>query len=62
MNYQLLIRVITGIKAVARIELIVVFAVAAFDLAIVASGIGTNELVADTESGSGCLEQHVFVP
>lgn len=39
MNFQLLIKVITGIKTVTGIELIVVFAVATFHLAIVARGV-----------------------
>lgn len=42
-------------------KFVVILAVAAFDLAIVARGIRTNEFVADTKSGSGCLEQHWLV-
>ena len=40
----------------AGIELVVVFAVAALDLAVVARSIGANELVADTELCGSYLE------
>ena len=50
-----------GIKSVAGIELIVILTVAALNLTIVARSIRTNELVAYTECGSGCLEQSWFV-
>lgn len=56
MSFQLLIKVITRIKAVAGIEFVVILTVTAFNLTIVARSIRTNELVADTESGSGGLE------
>lgn len=45
----------------AGIKFVVILVVAAFDLAVVARGIRTNEFVADTESGSGCLEQRGLV-
>ena len=43
MGFQLLIKAITGIKNVAGIELVMVFAVAALYLTVVARGIRTNE-------------------
>lgn len=42
MNFQLLIKVIAGIKAVAEIEFVVILAVAAFNLAVVARSIWLN--------------------
>ena len=57
MSFQLLIKVITGIKTMAGIEFVMVFAVTTLDLTVVARSIRANELVADTELCSGCLEQ-----
>lgn len=51
-----MIKVITGIKAVAGIEFIVFLAVAEFDITIVARNIYMNELMTYIESVSGCLE------
>ena len=56
-----MIKVITGIKTVAGIEFVVVFAVASLNLTIVARSIRANELVPDSELRSGCLEQRRLV-
>ena len=45
----------------AGIEFVVVFAVAALDLAVVTRSIRTNELVPDSALRSGCLEQRRLV-
>ena len=52
-----MIKVITGIKTIAGIEFVVVFAVTTLDFAVVARSIRANELVADTELRSSCLKQ-----
>ena len=52
-----MIKVITGIKTVAGIEFVVVFAVTTLDFAVVARIIRANELVADTKLRSSCLKQ-----
>ena len=57
MGFQLLVKVITGIKLVAGVELVVIFTVAAFDLAIVPRSIWFNKLMPYTELGSGSLKQ-----
>ena len=57
MVFQLLVKVITGIKLVAGVELVVIFTVAAFDLAVVSRGIWFNKLMSYTELGSGSLKQ-----
>ena len=54
--------VIQGIKAVAGVEAFLVFPVAALHLTVVAWGIGTDELVADTQVGGGGLKQRRAVP
>ncbi len=41
----------------AGVELVMVFAVASFNLAVVPWGIGADQLVANTEFCSGRLEQ-----
>ena len=61
MSFQLLIKVITRIKTVAGIEFVVILTMAALDLAVVARSIRANELVADTELRSSCLEQSWLV-
>lgn len=61
MGFQLQIKVITGIKTVAGIELVMVFAVAALDLTVMARSIRTNEFMSDTELRSSCLEQSWLV-
>ncbi len=58
MGFQLLIKAITGIKNVAGIELVMVFAVAALDLTVVARGIRTNEPLPQF----GKTEQWVALP
>ena len=42
MSFQLLIKIITGIKTVAGIEFVVILTVAAFNLAIVAMSVRLN--------------------
>lgn len=39
------------------IKAFLVFSVASFDLAVVAGGVRTNQLVPDSQLGSGCFEQ-----
>ena len=53
----------THLKVVQReermgvIKAFLVFSVASFDLAVVAGGVRTNQLVPDSQLGSGCFEQ-----
>ena len=42
----------------AGIEFVVIFAMAAFDIAVVARSIGLDKLMAYTELGSGSLKQY----
>lgn len=53
----MLIKVITGVKTVAGIEFVMVFAMTTLSFAVVARSIRANKLVADTEHRSICLEQ-----
>ena len=55
-NGKLFGEVVQGIKAVAGIETFLVLAVAALHLAVVAGGVGTDELVADAQVGGCFLE------
>ena len=48
--------VVQGIKAVAGIKTFLVFPVAALHLAVVARGVGADELVADAQVGGGLLK------
>lgn len=57
MVFQLLVKVITGIKLVAGIEFVVIFTVTAFDLPLVSRGIRLNKLMSYTELCSGSLKQ-----
>ncbi len=45
MVFQLLVKIITEIKLVAGIELVVIFTVVAFDLAVVSRSIRLNMLM-----------------
>ncbi len=58
MVFQLLVKIITEIKLVAGIELVVIFTVVAFDLAVVSRSIRLNNmLMSYAELGSGRLKQ-----
>lgn len=57
MLFQLLIKVTTGIKTVAGIELVMIFTAAAFDLSVVARSVRLDNLVSNTKFRGGCLEQ-----
>ncbi len=57
MVFQLLVKIITEIKLVAGIELVVIFTVVAFDLAVVSRSIRLNMLMSYAELGSGRLKQ-----
>lgn len=54
---KLLCEVIQGKERVRRIEALLVLPVAALDLSVVTGGIGADELVSDTQRGSGGLKQ-----
>ena len=62
MDGELLCKVIQGVKAVAGVKAFLVLPVAALHFAVVAWGIGTDELVADAEPGSGSLKQCGQIP
>ena len=49
--------IVEGIEGMRVIEAFLVFSVAAFDLAVMSGRIGTNQLVTDTETGSGFLKE-----
>ena len=59
---ELTSEVIRGIKGVGRIEALLIFSMAAFDLAVVPGSIGTNELVSDAELSSCVLKQGGNIP
>ena len=46
---KLLLEVLKGIKFMACVEIRVIFAVAAFDLAVMPGGVGLNEFVANPQ-------------
>ena len=56
MDGELLGEVVQGIKTVAGIEALLVLPVAALHFPVVAGGVGTDELVADTQVGGGLLK------
>ncbi len=57
MNRKLFCKVVQRVKAVAGIEAFLVLSVAAFPLAVVAGGVGTDELVADAQFRSSRLKE-----
>ena len=57
MDSELHCKVIQRVKAVAGVEALLILAVAALHFAVVARRVGTDELVADTQLGSGGLKQ-----
>ena len=59
---ELLCKVVQGVKAVAGVKAFLVLPVAALYLAVVARRIGADELVADTQLGSGGLKQGGQIP
>ena len=61
-NSELFRKVIQGVKTVAGIKAFLVFSVAAFYFAVVARGIGSDELVADAQLGGSGLKQSREVP
>ena len=62
MDGELLCEVIQGIKAVAGVKAFLIFPVAALHLAVVAWSIGTDELVADAQTGGGSLKEGGQIP
>ena len=62
MDSELLCEVIQGVKAVAGVKAFLVLPVAALHLAVVARCIGADELVADTQLGSGGFKQSGQIP
>ena len=61
-NGELLGKVIDGIKGVGIVEAFLIFAVAAFDLAVVSGSIGTYELVSNAELSGGVLKESGNIP
>ena len=53
---------IQGEKSVTGIGVLLILPVAAFNLAVVSGGIGTDELVTDTQLGGGGLKQRRYLP
>ena len=51
MNGELLCKVIQGIERAARVEAFLILTVAALDLAVVARGVGADQLVPDGQRG-----------
>ena len=57
MVFQLPVKVITEIRLVAGIKFVVIFTVAALDLAVVPRSIRFNKFMSYTELGGSSLEQ-----
>lgn len=62
MNGKLFCEVLEGVKTVGRIETLLILPVAALYLAVVSGRIGANQLVPDTQLGSGDLKQGGQIP
>lgn len=62
MDRKLLVEVIQGIKAVTGVKAFLVLPVAALYFAVVSGGIGTDELMPDTQLGGSGFKQGGDVP
>ena len=62
MDSELFSEVIQGVETVGGIEALLVLPVATLHLAVVAGSVGTDELVADSQVGSGGLKEGGQLP